>query len=82
MIFKMEVFVFTEIEQKVKIDTEQIELDKLLKWAAVVESGGQAKHLIREGLITVNEEIETKRSRKVKKGDVVECSEMFKLVVI
>ena len=68
-------------EKEVQIDTDSINLDKFLKWAAVVESGGQAKHFIKEGLITVNGEKENRRSRTLKKGDIVECSEMFKLIV-
>ncbi|MBV7329359.1 RNA-binding S4 domain-containing protein [Chloroflexi bacterium TSY] len=50
---------------------ETIKLDQFLKLAGLVDTGGQAKHLIRTGLIMVNNEIETRRGRKLRDGDVV-----------
>jgi len=56
----------------VEISTDSIQLDKFLKWAAVVDTGGQAKILVQEGLIKVNGVVEKRRSRPLKAGDVVE----------
>ncbi len=50
---------------------EHIKLDQFLKLARFVESGGQAKQLIRAGFVRVNGEIETRRGRKLHHGDVV-----------
>ena len=50
---------------------ETIKLDQFLKLAQVVESGGQAKHLIQMGLVFVNGSIEMRRGRKLRAGDVV-----------
>ncbi|MCA9037359.1 MAG: RNA-binding S4 domain-containing protein [Planctomycetaceae bacterium] len=50
---------------------ETIPLDQFLKLAHVVQSGGEAKHLIREGAVTVNGEVETRRGRKLRNGDRV-----------
>jgi len=50
---------------------ETIQLDKFLKLADLAESGGAAKHLVRSGAIRVNGEVETRRGRKLKHGDVV-----------
>jgi ribosome-associated protein len=50
---------------------EYIKLDQFLKLAQVVQSGGEAKHRIRSGLVLVNGEIETRRGRKLRRGDVV-----------
>jgi ribosome-associated protein len=48
-----------------------IQLDQFLKLKGLAQSGGEAKHLIREGLVSVNGEIETRRGRKLKPGDLV-----------
>ena len=51
--------------EKVKISTEFIKLDQFLKWLAVVDSGSQAKQVILDGKVTVNDEVETRRGRKI-----------------
>ena len=51
--------------EKVKISTEFIKLDQFLKWLAVVDSGSQAKQVILDGKVKVNDEIETRRGRKI-----------------
>ena len=48
-----------------------IRLDQLLKLVGWVESGGVAKHVIQEGLVELNGAVETRRSKKVRAGDVV-----------
>jgi len=57
---------------EVFINTETINLDKFLKWAGVISTGGEAKMAISHGSVKVNGEVETKRSRKLKVNDVVE----------
>ncbi len=56
----------------VKISTEFIKLDQFLKWIDIVNSGSEAKFLIKEGLVKVNSEIEIKRGKKLYDGDIVE----------
>lgn len=51
------------------VDT--IELDRFLKMALVVQSGGEAKILIRSGEVQVNGAVETRRGRKLRPGDIV-----------
>jgi len=51
---------------------EPLRLDHFLKLSAMSESGGQAKVLIQGGEVKVNGEVETRRRRKLKAGDVVE----------
>ena len=53
-------------------DTDFIQLDQFLKLINVVSSGGEAKHLIREGEVKVNAEVETRRGKKLRNGDSVE----------
>lgn len=51
--------------EKVKISTEFIKLDQFLKWLAVVDSGSQAKQVVLDGKVKVNDEVETRRGRKI-----------------
>ncbi len=58
--------------KKILIDTETINLDKFLKWAQITSSGGEAKLLISDGLVKVNGNVETHRSKKLMIGDIIE----------
>ena len=51
--------------EKVKISTEFIKLDQFLKWIAVVDSGSEAKEVILDGKVKVNDEVQTRRGRKI-----------------
>ena len=55
-----------------ELDSEFIELYKLLKLTQLCQSGGQAKFIIGEGEVLVNGNIETRKRCKIKKGDLVE----------
>ena len=57
--------------EKIVIETEYIKLDSLLKFAAVVGTGGEAKYVISEGMVTVNGEVCTMRGKKLRPGDRV-----------
>ncbi len=52
-------------------DPITIKLDQFLKLTGLVDTGGQAKLLIQGGEVRVNDEIETRRGRKLQPGDVV-----------
>ena len=56
---------------KIKIHTEFIKLDGLLKFAGLCETGGEAKELIQGGEVTVNGEVCTMRGKKCRPGDVI-----------
>ncbi len=56
---------------EIEITTEFIKLDALLKYAALVGTGGEAKYVIAEGLVEVNGEACTMRGKKLREGDVV-----------
>ena len=58
--------------EKILINTEFIKLDALLKYAAAVGTGGEAKNVIEDGLVTVNGEVCTMRGKKLRQGDKVE----------
>ena len=57
--------------EKIKISTEFIKLDQLLKFANITENGGDAKYLIVNGYVSLNGEVEKRRGKKVFPGDVV-----------
>ncbi len=60
------------MEKEIKISTEFIKLDALLKFAGAVETGGEAKQVIQEGQVSVNGEVCTMRGKKLRPGDVAE----------
>jgi len=48
-----------------------IRLGQLLKAAGLADTGGEAKLVLAEGVVTVNGEVETRRGRQLERGDVV-----------
>jgi ribosome-associated protein len=56
----------------VPIREDEIRLGQLLKLADLAESGGHARALLEDGLVSVNGEPESRRGRRVRPGDVVE----------
>ena len=58
--------------ETIGIKTEYIKLDALLKFASLAASGGEAKTVIAEGLVSVNGEVCTMRGKKLRAGDRVE----------
>ena len=57
--------------EKISINTEKIQLDQFLKWAGILESGGQVRPMLDEGLIFVNGVKETAKRKQLHPGDVV-----------
>jgi ribosome-associated protein len=58
--------------EKVKISTEYIKLEQLMKFAGLVGSGSDAKILVGDGTVKVNGTIELQRGKKLRSGDMVE----------
>lgn len=58
--------------EQIEIKTEYIKLDALLKFAAAVGTGGEAKQVIADGLVKVNGETCTQRGKKLRAGDRVD----------
>ena len=54
------------------IESEYIKLGQFLKYEGLVDTGGEAKNIIKEGLVKVNGIVETARGKKLYKGDVIE----------
>ena len=56
---------------EVKLTTEFIKLDQLLKYAGIAYSGAEAKDMVVNGCAYVNGENCTMRGKKIRSGDVV-----------
>lgn len=56
---------------EVKITTEFIKLDQLIKYAGIAYSGAEAKDMVINGYASVNGELCTMRGKKIRSGDVV-----------
>ena len=56
----------------IDICVEPIELCKLLKIANMVGGGGEAKIVISEGAVLVNNEVECQKRKKIRHGDIIE----------
>lgn len=56
-----------------KLKGEYIALCDLLKTEGIADSGGQGKAMVAEGLVTVDGEIELRKTAKIRAGQVVEC---------
>ena len=58
--------------ETITITTEYIKLQDLLKFAAAVDTGGEAKLAVQEGDVTVNGQVCTMRGKKLRPGDTVQ----------
>ncbi len=60
------------MEKQFKLETEHIELSKLLKATGLCGTGGMAKIVTSEGRVMVDHQTEFRKSCKLRKGQVVE----------
>lgn len=57
---------------RIKIDSEYIKLQDLMKFCGLVGTGGEAKIVIQNGEVKVNGEVCTMRGKKLRTDDKVE----------
>jgi ribosome-associated protein len=57
---------------EIEISTDTIRLGQFLKLANLIDSGSDAKFLLAEGEVMVNDEVEIRRGRQLRAGDIVE----------
>ena len=69
-------------KEKISIHTPFIKLDQLLKFSGIAETGGDAKDMIYDGIVSVNKKAATERGKKIHPGDVVEVRFDDELLVI
>jgi ribosome-associated protein len=65
---------------KVHLNTTPTELYKILKFEGLVSNGAEAKQVISEGLVSVNQQIETKKRKKIVPGDSIEFANHILLI--
>lgn len=61
---------------KLRPTDEFIELIKLLKLKQIAQSGGHAKMIVEDGQVRVNGELEFRKRKKLRPGDVIELEEI------
>ncbi len=68
---RIKVRIAREKSEEIRIHTEFIRLDALLKFASIAMTGGEAKMYITDGMVRVNGEVCTMRGKKIYPGDTV-----------
>lgn len=58
---------------EVEVGEQGIRLGQLLKLSGLVDTGGEAKLAVEQGLVTVNGAVDTRRGAQLRPGDVVAC---------
>jgi len=59
---------------EITITTEYITLGQFLKFAHIISNGGDAKIFLATTTVLVNGELEQRRGRKLRNGDVVKVN--------
>ena len=67
--------------KEVKIDTEFIKLDSFLKYTGIATLGSEAKFYIQNGEVKVNNEIETRRGKKLYSGDKIQFQDDIYIIL-
>jgi ribosome-associated protein len=67
---------------QIEINHEPVELYKILKFEAIVSSGGEAKSVITVGMVLLNGKVETQKRKKIVSGDILEFQgEKYKITL-
>lgn len=61
---------------QVTLTKSPVELYKVLKFEGIAASGGEAKLLVDQGLVSVNGETETRKRRKIIAGDSIQIEDL------
>lgn len=64
-----------------ELNGEYIELCNLLKLAGIANSGGQGKLMVSDGIVQVDGKIETRRTAKIRAGQIVDCMGQYIQVI-
>jgi ribosome-associated protein len=68
-------------KHRFELTREFIELDSLLKLLAIASSGGVAKMMVAEGLVRVDGQVESRKTRKLRGGETVRVGDEEILVI-
>jgi len=64
------------VQKEIFITTEYITLGQLLKFANIINNGGEEKAFLANNSVLVNGEMENRRGRKLRPGDLVKVHEI------
>ena len=70
------------MKTSITINTDFIKLEQALKLSALAETGGIAKAMIQDGIVSVNGEVSTQRGKKCRVGDKIEIAFEDELAII
>ncbi len=66
----------------IKLAQQPGELCKILKLHDLVQTGGHAKFEISQGNVKVNNQVETRKAKKIVAGDIIEyANKKYKIIV-
>ena len=70
--------------EPIEINTDSIQLDQFLKWAGIIETGGQVKLLIDDQIVELNGQAVTEKRKKLKDKDIITIKGLgsFQVVVV
>ena len=68
--------------ENLSIDTEYITLGQLLKMTNAISSGGMAKWFLEEHTVYVNGEVEQRRGKKLRHGDVINVPDVGEFKIL
>ncbi len=64
----------------VVLSKSPVELYKILKFEGIAASGAEAKMMIEQGLVSVNNEAETRKRRKIIGGDKIRIEDIYLVI--
>lgn len=67
---------------EVKINTDFIKLDQLLKWSGAAGDGAEARDMILSGLVKVNGEVVLQRGKKIYRSDKITINSQGEFIVV
>lgn len=67
---------------QIEIATETITMDKLLKFAGVADTGGQAFMMVMDGIVKLNGITVTEKRKQVRAGDIVNIDDQVELTIV
>lgn len=68
--------------QTIQINSEPVELCKILKFEGIASSGASAKHMIANEEVLVNNQLETRKRKKLMAGDIININEKSYVLIL
>ncbi|HMM69181.1 RNA-binding S4 domain-containing protein [Gudongella oleilytica] len=68
--------------EEIHITTDYIKLDQFLKLCGAAQTGGQAKEMIADGIVKVNDVVAYERGKKLRKNDRIVIADEYRFILI